>query len=138
VEREEEPDGEVGAALRHRKPLKQDRERARGEGEPVAREEREDGARELARVAQARGEVEREIDGARGELARAWREAEQGVEEEQGARSVVPQELEDGVGDGGRDRERGRGRGRGRGGEEGRREGARRRGGQRGGRVVQD
>jgi len=36
VEREEEPDGEVGAALRHRKPLEQDRERARGEGEPVA------------------------------------------------------------------------------------------------------
>ena len=133
VEREEEPDGEVGAALRHRKPLEQDRERARGEGEPVAREEREDGARELARVAQARSEVEREIDGARGELARAWREAEQGVEEEQGAWSVVPQELEDGVGHGGRDRERGCGRG-----GEGRRERPRRRGGQRGGRVVQD
>jgi hypothetical protein len=56
------------------------------------------------------------------------------VEEEERAWRVVPQELDDGVGHGGRDRERGRGAG----GQEGRREGAHRRGGERGGRMVQD
>lgn len=101
VEREEKPDGVVGAAVRHREPLEQDGERARGEGEPVARVEREDGARELARVAHACGEVEREVDRARGELARALGEAEECVEEEERAWRVVPQELDDGVGHGG-------------------------------------
>lgn len=90
VEREEEPDGEVGAAVRHHKSLEYDGERARGEGEPVAREEPEHGAGELARVAQARGEVEREVDRARGEFARALWETEEGVEEEERARGVVP------------------------------------------------
>jgi hypothetical protein len=65
-----------------------------------------------------------------GERVRARRQAEEGVEEEQRARGVVPQQLEDGVGHGSRER--------GRGGEEGRRQGTLRCGSERGGRVVQD
>lgn len=122
VEREEEADGDVGPALRRREALEEDGESARGEGQAEAREEREDGVGELAGVAEARGEVEREVDGAGGDGVRAGREVEERVEEEERARRVVPEELEDAVGDG---RREGRGDG-----EEGRREGAGRCGGE--------
>lgn len=129
VEREEEADGDVGPALRGGEALEEDGEGARGEGQAEAREEREDGVGELARVAEARGEVEREVDGAGGDGVRAGGQVEERVEEEERARGVVPEELEDGVGHGRRERRRD--------GEEGRREGARRRGGEGGRRVVE-
>lgn len=87
--------------MRRGEALEEDGEGARGEWEPQAREEGEDGVRELARAAEARGEVEREVDGAGGDGVRAGGEVEERVEEEEGARRVVPEELENGVGHGG-------------------------------------
>ena len=51
-------------------------------------------------MAEARGEVEGEVDGAGGDGVRAGGEVEERVEEEERARGVVPEELENGVGHG--------------------------------------
>lgn len=52
-------------------------------------EEGKDGVRELARVAEARGKVKREVNGARRDGVHASGEVEDRVEKEEGARRVV-------------------------------------------------